>query len=54
MAGTLLFQMGRVEEAESSLRRALTLQPNHYGAANNLKVVQHHKLKTQQQKQTVP
>ena len=50
-SGTLLFQMGRVEEAEQSLRYALTLQPNHYGAANNLKVVQHHKLKMQQQKQ---
>ena len=49
--GTLLFQMGRVEEAERFLRHALTLQPSHYGAANNLKVVQHHKLKTQQQKQ---
>jgi len=43
--------MGRVEEAESSLKHALKLHPNHHGAANNLKVVQHHKLKAQQQRQ---
>lgn len=50
-AGTMLFQVGRIDEAESKLKHALILNPNHHGAANNLKVVYHHKKKLQQQEQ---
>ncbi len=44
-AGTLYVQMGRWEEGEKELRRALDLNPHHHGANNNLKVAQHYKMK---------
>lgn len=43
--GTLMVQMGRLDEAESHLKHALRLNPGHHGAANNLKVVHHHREK---------
>ena len=39
--GTLYVQMGRLGDAESYLRHALKLNPNHHGAVNNLRVVEH-------------
>jgi len=50
--GTLLYQMGKVEEAEKYLRHALQLNPHHSGAVNNLKVVEYHKRKTKKRKRT--
>ena len=38
--GTLLYQMGQVEEGERYLKYALKLNPNHHGALNNLKVTE--------------
>lgn len=40
--------MGRLDEAEEQLQHALKLNPSHSGAANNLKVVKHHKAKLRQ------
>ena len=40
-----MVQMGRLDEAESHLKHALRLNPGHHGAANNLKVVHHHREK---------
>ncbi len=44
-AGTLYVQMGRWDDGEKELRRALELNPHHHGAMNNLKVAQHYKMK---------
>lgn len=43
--GTLLYQMGEVDEGEKYLRYALKLNPNHHGALNNLKVIQYYRNK---------
>lgn len=37
--GTLFIQMGELDKGERYLNRALELQPQHYGALNNLKVI---------------
>jgi len=50
--GTLLYQMGKVKEAEKYLRHALQLNPHHSGAVNNLKVVEYHKRKAKKRKRT--
>ena len=41
LTGTLYIQMERYSEAEHNLKHALHLNPNHYGAANNLKVLEY-------------
>lgn len=43
--GTLLYQMGRVQEGEKYLLQALKLNPNHHGALNNLKVIEYYRNK---------
>ena len=41
--GTLYIQMGEYEKAEVNLKHALLLNPEHYGAVNNLKVLEYHR-----------
>ena len=41
--GTLYIQMGEYEKAEVNLKHALLLNPEHYGAVNNLKVLDYHR-----------
>ena len=45
MKGTLLYQMGRTEEAVEELNHALLLNPNHHGARNNLHVIEYYRNK---------
>ena len=47
--GTLYIQMGLWDDGEKQLRRALELNPDHYGAINNLKVAQHYKQKAKRE-----
>ena len=42
--------MGKIEESEKYLKQALQLNPQHYGALNNLKVVEFQKRKAQKKK----
>ena len=44
-SGTLLYQMGREEEAKQNLHRALELNPHHVGAQNNLRVIEYYQNK---------
>lgn len=44
--GTLYIQMGKYEEAEVNLKHALQLNPEHYGAINNLKVLEYHRARS--------
>ena len=48
--GTLLYQMGKLEESEKYLKQALQLNPQHHGALNNLKVVEFQKRKAQRRR----
>ena len=45
-AGTLYIQMERYSEAERNLKQALQLNPDHYGAANNLKVLDYQRARS--------
>ena len=47
--GTLYVQMGRLDDGERYLNHALKLNPNHRGAMNNLRVVEHQRKKHQKQ-----
>lgn len=46
LIGTLYIQMQRYPEAEWNLKHALQLNPNHYGAANNLKVLDYQRARS--------
>ena len=42
--------MGLWDDGEKQLKRALELNPDHYGAINNLKVAQHYKQKEKRER----
>ncbi len=41
--GTLFIQMGELDKGEKYLNKALQLYPQHSGALNNLKVIEHYR-----------